>query len=420
MYKNKKGFTLVELMAVVIVLIIIMLISLNLVNKQMEKSKINAFLKEANTFAVGAVQKEASDRAEGLAKDDIYHGTIYGKACYSITQKILNSYVSKTTNDYYGSVEVCYGLDCTYQTKIWITDGKHFIDGETEVSSESQIKTSFTSQYPESCGIKAIGGGSSGDLLVSNFDYTGNEQVMDILVDGVYSIEAWGAQGGDRSKILLGGYGAYAYTEVELHVGDKLYINVGEKGKDGNCATDDDTCKVSYNGGPKGNRYTAGGGGSTSVAIKSGLIYTVPINYVYIIAGAGAGGGGDDSSNTQAHRHAGGYCNNRGECGSFGVYGGVPQSQNSYRCSGGGYSVLSNWGYSYNSDCKYAQGGTSYVFNPKTKNGVMYCYNCSNSQAFTTTKTIVSPQASLDPLPAFQKMGNGFVKITYIENFTEN
>ena len=138
MNKNKKGFTLVELIAVIVILILLMIIAINMVNKYMESTKVNAFIKEANTFAKGAMSKEAVDKDSELYADGVFHNTTYGKVCYSITQNSLKKYVTKTENTYRGSVEVCYGLDCTYTTKIWITDGKHYIDGLTDPSDQNQ------------------------------------------------------------------------------------------------------------------------------------------------------------------------------------------------------------------------------------------------------------------------------------------
>ena len=91
MKKDKRGFTLVELIAVIVILIILMIIAVTMANKHIERTQINVFLKEANTFARGAMQKETVDRDDGLYKDDIFHNHNYGKVCYSINQKILGS-----------------------------------------------------------------------------------------------------------------------------------------------------------------------------------------------------------------------------------------------------------------------------------------------------------------------------------------
>ena len=63
-----------------------------------------------------------------------------------------------------------------------------------------------------------------------NFDYTGAIQTFTAPKTGIYSLETWGAQGGDATdgtNTARGGYGAYAYGEVLLQQGEIVYINVG-------------------------------------------------------------------------------------------------------------------------------------------------------------------------------------------------
>ena len=417
--KNKKGFTLIELIAVIVILIVLMVIAVLMVNKNMDRTKLNTFLKEANTFAKGALAKESVDREDDLALDDIFHNQIYGKVCYSVSDKILGKYVSKTDNKYYGSIEVCYGPDCTYQTKIWITDGKHYIDGLSDPKNTDQVTSRFTSEYPYSCGQQAIGGGNAGGTMLSaDFDYTGGEQKMDILLDGVYALEAWGAQSGNRSNNEVGGLGGYSYTEVELHTFDKLYINVGQQG--GPTCPSVDNCKNAYNGGARGGIYVAGGGGATHIATKSGELRKVPVTSVYIVAGGGASPAGSWSSPEFSPLiSGGGYCVGD-SCGKFGAYGGFDSSNdNVMRGRGGGYSSYNgNWN-EYNND-RTTYGGTGYVSNPNTRNGKLYCYNCNTTAvAYSVSKTTASGVYSEEPLPTYAKVGNGYARITYIGDFTE-
>ena len=437
MNKNKKGFTLVELIGVIIIVLIISLMSIFAVNRITRKSKMRAIIKVANTYVKGAMTKQTSDRDNGLQNGDIFHNTIYGKVCYSITDKTLEQYVDKGKGNYRGSVEICYGDDCSYSSKVWITDGRYYIDGVTDPSDETKLVKSFSSDYPESCGVKAIGGGSSGDLLTSNFDYTGGEQEFITIVPGVYSLEVWGAQGGDYSVVNIGGYGSYSYVEVELKQGEKLYINVGGKGS-GNCPVDNNTCKGSYNGGAKGGLYIAAGGGATHIATASGLLRKVPENKVYVVAGGGSGG---DSSYQGSH--AGGYTveqtiSSKGYWGDmrgkFGYYGGYSDDINNQRGNGGGYSSKSCDDFTYSETnskwWNFPVGGTGYVFNPRTKNGIMYCYSCPqqyarndygdrNDIAFGTSRTEVNAEFSDTPKPKVSKIGNGYARITYIGTFTE-
>lgn len=436
--KSKKGFTLVELIAVLIVLIIIVLMAIFAVNKIVERSKKKAFIKEANTFAKAALTKYHEDKDLKLKlRTDLYGGEVPGKVCYSITDNLLGRYVSvdNKKHDYSGSVEVCYGDGCTSQFKIWFTNGdKFYFNGETNIDSADQIEYSTNEEYFNSCGYESTGA-SVGTTKVAEFDYTGYEQRMTILKDGVYKLEAWGAQGGDYSQLYFGGYGSYSYVEVELKKGDVLYINVGQKGN-GKCPHDDNTCVVSYNGGAKGGLYIAGGGGATSIATKSGLLTTVPDSNLYIVAGGGSGG---DSSHRGSN--AGGYTVEQTTSakdywgamrGKFGYHGGYTNKINNQRGNGGGYSSKSCDDFLYNETndkwWNFPVGGTGYVFHPKTSNGVMYCYSCpqqyaSNSYGdkanipFSTSRTIVNPEFSNDPEPHKSKIGNGYARISYLSGY---
>ena len=412
---NKKGFTLVELMAVIIVLIILSLFSFFAVSKIVERNHQNAFIKEAKTIAKAAQNKYFNDKnLEYKNRDDLYNGTIDGRVCYSIRDNLLGKYVQKDTkNGYSGSVEVCYGSDCTYDYKLWFFDGDSFyIDGKSVINNRDDIDYSRSTEYFNSCGHYSFG--SHGGINNSaDFDFVNGEEQITVLQTGIYALEAWGAQGGDYSGYVYGGYGAYAYTEVELRAGQVLFINVGGKGQDGVCKKDDNTCKTSYNGGAKGGKYIAGGGGSTSISTMSGKIYNLPLDYVYLIAGGGAGSTSEFT--TISRRHGGGYCNNRGECGRFGVYGGLDNSHTVYRGSGGGYSVFTAWSYGYGSDAPNTQGGTSYVSNPRTRNGLMSCYNCSEG-----SKTIINPKVSSDAVTQESKKGNGYARISLLGDYSIN
>ena len=422
MNKNKKGFTLVELIAVIVILILLMIIAINMVNKYMESTKVNAFIKEANTFAKGAMSKEAVDKDSELYADDVFHNTTYGKVCYSITQNSLKKYVTKTENTYRGSVEVCYGLDCTYTTKIWITDGKHYIDGLTDPSDQNQVTGSFSTEFPESCGVDAIGGGTGGDLTVADFDFTGGEQEFLVLKDGVYSLEAWGAQGGTTNAQYPGGYGAYAYAEVNLKKGDKLYVNVGEQGGVKCDDVNSPDCKHAYNGGFKPGTINSGGGGATHIATKSGQIFeNLPLTVFYIVAGGGGGGVGSDGWSLVT-KNAGAYCNyysvyqDRWTC-QGGRYGANnPNVGNYYGAGGGIYSVsdrtdMNGW---------FAPGGLSYAHNPKNHNASLYCYNCKvRDDQEANDKSYLTTEVSEEPVSQAAKIGNGFARIKYIGTYTE-
>lgn len=115
--------------------------------------------------------------------------------------KIVNISANKTKKTVTGLDE-----NSTYYFKIFAEDS----NGSTSESNEKHITTSADEGW--------------------SFDYTGEIQTFVAPKTGIYQLETWGAQGGDASDGMLtarGGYGAYAYGEVLLTQGEKLYINVG-------------------------------------------------------------------------------------------------------------------------------------------------------------------------------------------------
>ena len=99
------------------------------------------------------------------------------------------------------------GLDelAEYYFVIFATDGNNTVSSEP-VSTKSGVDAAW------------------------DFSYTGAIQTFTAPRTGIYSLETWGAQGGDATdgaNTARGGYGAYAYGEVLLQQGDVLYVNVG-------------------------------------------------------------------------------------------------------------------------------------------------------------------------------------------------
>ena len=60
--KNNKGFTLVELLAVIVILAVIILIAVNAVIPQMNKAKKNSFIDEVAVYAQAAEKAYVSDQ----------------------------------------------------------------------------------------------------------------------------------------------------------------------------------------------------------------------------------------------------------------------------------------------------------------------------------------------------------------------
>lgn len=393
---NKKGFTLVELMAVLVILITIMVIALLTVSKLTERSKLNSFIEEAHVFTKAAKNKYYADRTnEDSLTEDLLHNKVDGYSCYSISDQLLGNYVSKDEKQKYsGSVLLCHGDSCAFDSKIWLTNGEYYINGltDTEIKDDiSKIQYSQNASNFNSCNYDIIGGGTDGTATVAEFKYTGKTHKMTIIKDGTYKLEAWGAQGGNMNP-RSGGYGAYSYVEVSLNKGDILYVNVGGQGAS-NCANN--TCTGGFNGGGDGSSTVAAGGGASSVTLDDGTLNKVRRTSNILVV-AGGGGGASLSGNGYS---GGGNCSQDGGVCQSGRLGLATNS-----CGGGyraGTSIVNNLG----------RGGSGYVGNTSTLSGYMYCYGCEN-----TSNTYSTSSISLNPIANSAKQGDGYVKISYLDD----
>ena len=135
---NKKGFTLVELLAVIVVLAVIMLLAVNAVIPQMNKARKNAFVTEAQTFIGGAETYVLNKQMGGAAVTDI--------DCVDLDD-LMPEYVEEKEG-YSGIVEISGLSDGNPVYTIYVTNGKYYINGKTSkdlAADESAIVTEGSS-----------------------------------------------------------------------------------------------------------------------------------------------------------------------------------------------------------------------------------------------------------------------------------
>ena len=286
------------------------------------------------------------------------------------------------------------------------------------------------------------------------YEYTGDEQAFIAPTTGTYKLEIWGAQGATDSTTYHGGYGGYSSGDIQLIKGDKLFIYVGEKGKNINTSKETGEVFAYPNGGAVktlniGDHYMiySSGGGSTHISNISGLISNLKDqkNSILIVAGGGGGactwwkiedhggsGGGyigtttsknytngntinfNPTAGSQSSGGSGGgnlYGNNPASWlnGKFGIGGGSKVTNTVNISSGGGggfYGGGASWGGS-------AAGGSGYIGNSLLSNKAMYCYNCQESKDIST-KTISTTCTSATPKENCSKQGNGYARITLV------
>ena len=160
---NKKGFTLVELLAVIVILAVIILIAITAVLPQMDKARRNSFADEVLSYAKAAESKLVTDSTvstEGGA--DAIYGKCYDLVASDETKALTGEYISKKDAKYKGIVIIKKksATSSLFEKFAFITNGKYHYNSTTAVSD---IKT-ITEQNDKTLGqinYKDITDGSS-------------------------------------------------------------------------------------------------------------------------------------------------------------------------------------------------------------------------------------------------------------------
>ena len=276
--KNKRGFTLVELLAVIVILIIVTLLAvpavLKMLNVNRGKSydaKVKIILKQAKQFA-----RENSSFLYDSEKRYL------GKVCNIVTVGQLRStgFLKEITSSGSDSVHIINpdtgeSMD---DLEVVVIINSNNLEDNVEKYSGPLISTL---DYVTLCT-------SSNQYPTTNFDYTGAEQVFTATEDGYYKLQVWGAQGGwnigSNGGAEKAGKGGYGQGLIYLTQGEKLYIYIGGQGA--TCDSSSCTGVGGWNGGGQG---MYGGGGATDIRVEGNTLY----HRILV-----AGGGGSSCENS--------------------------------------------------------------------------------------------------------------------------
>lgn len=271
----------------------------------------------------------------------------------------------------------------------------------------------------------------TGDIL--NFNYTGAVQSI-TLPKGIYTLECWGAQGGNRNQdsasatVTGSGLGGYSIGTLTLTQLTTCYIYVGGQG-----GMSSSTGNVKVEGGFNGGGFAShestgepgnGGGGATDVRIAQDSLYAR-----VIVAGGGGGSGEDNETGGYGGGETGGAGSGNtsltqasqtsGGTNSFG-FGLGGNTYNGGAGGGGWYGGASRYSvssYSTGSDSEGGGGGSGYVYTSSTaKNYPSGCllnssYYLTDAQTIAGNNSFVSPTGSSET----GHSGNGYCRITVIE-----
>ena len=397
---NKKGFTLVELLAVIVVLVLILLIAIIKIKDAVNKSADKSISANAGVFI-----KATNDAASNV---NITSSTVFQSGYLTVNDLFNNGVKVSGTKPDSGFVimnnfevaEACLSYD---GFKVTYHNGKL----DDPVKGECEVSTS-TGEY--AC--------------------TGETETYSITRDGRYKLEVWGAQGGGsqidgNTALGVGGKGGYATGIVSLKAGDVLYINVGCEGKRSHTGL----AAGGFNGG--GSSFSmdsgdpaGGGGGASDIRINSNSLYA------RVIVAGGGGGGGEDSEAGGVGGGLNGGGNNAGtQTGSYsgGVFGFGASSVCDGGAGGGGWygggaaSGTQTIPTSNNScDNNGGQGGSGFIYTINATIPDEYSTNhyLLDQQYFLEDAQLLSGSQSMpnknggDPVTGNER--DGFIKITLV------
>lgn len=304
MKKNKYGFTIVELLIVIVVIGILAALV------------ISAYGNVTKRAVAASLQSDLHNSAKQLKAYHAANGAYPAAIDDCPTPSSGNVCLRASSNNTY-----TYAYDNSSSPK---TFSLKAVNGSvayevTQSNSEPQAAS------PQSSGSES-------------FTYTGSAQTWTVP-SGVQSvqIETWGAQGGGSGG-ATGAKGGYAKGTLTVTPGETLSIYVGGAGKGGSSSAQ---AAGGWNGGGyawqyDGSSYGAGGGGATDVRQGGSALANRKIV-------AGGGGGSGAYSGT----HAGGV--------GGGTNGSVGQTSGSYTGGGGGSQSS---GGSAGTSSSYSQAGS--------------------------------------------------------------
>jgi len=122
---NRKGFTLVELLSVIVILSVVVLIATNAVVPMMSNAKKQVLATEANKFIATAKTLYVNEKQSGTK-------------CYTYDEVINSGLIEKSDEAYTGSFLIT-SENGKYTYKIWLSNGTNMVDGKTPDITQDDV-----------------------------------------------------------------------------------------------------------------------------------------------------------------------------------------------------------------------------------------------------------------------------------------
>ena len=276
MKKNEKGFTLIELMGVVIILIIIIFLAITKVNESTKKAKLNAI--RANSISYINLLRDK-------AGEDVVDSGNLDTGLFTVSE--LRDLGIKLNGK---EPDSGYVLLSDFQIVAYCLNYSNY--KVTDIKNKGELDKG-------ECTLSTITRDSS-KFASFEYNYNGNNYyTYKAPVSGIYFVELWGASGFSDA---LSGKGAYTSGYIYLTKNTTFYIYVGQGNSD---------AAASFNGGGSCRTWCYPGGGATDIRLVPGS-WNDTSSLASRIMVAGGGGGYNTYSSQSAGGYAGGLIGGNG------------------------------------------------------------------------------------------------------------
>ena len=126
---DKRGFTLVELLSVIVILSVIVLIATNAVVPMADSAKKQVLAMEANTLVTAAQTLYVQENSSSTK-------------CYTYDEIINSCLIEKNDDAYTGSISIEVDGERNYTYKIWLSNGQYIINGVAPDVTSDDVETS--------------------------------------------------------------------------------------------------------------------------------------------------------------------------------------------------------------------------------------------------------------------------------------
>lgn len=137
---NKKGFTLVELLAVIVILAVLALVAMPNVTRLMNASRKNAFITEVENFVTYAQTSYTNSQINGtitnsadesLITGQTFNNASYDYYCVSYAKLVSGGFIQKSNGDNYKGIFEIYmpTNGASSKTIIYMSNGSYQING---------------------------------------------------------------------------------------------------------------------------------------------------------------------------------------------------------------------------------------------------------------------------------------------------